>query len=95
VGAEREDAAGDLVVGPEVEHGAQPEGPQPVEVGAGQPVEPVAAVQPAQGDGPPVRRRVPAEVPQVEHRVEGDVAGRARRPAEVGQAHGDERTERT
>ena len=85
MGADGEAAEGQLAWCAQVEHGAQPEGADPVEVGSGQLVEAVAAVEPPEGDLPPVGRAVPAEVPEVEDRVERDVAGR---DANVDHRHG-------
>ena len=66
----------DFAGGPEVDDGAQPEPVEPLDVGAGQLAERVAAEQPAAGDFQPVNAAVAADVPHVHGAVEGHMAHR-------------------
>ena len=66
----------DLTRGPEVDDGAQPEPVEPLDVGAAQLAERVAAEQSAAGDFQPVNAAVAADVPHVHRAVEGHMARR-------------------
>jgi len=63
----------DLARGPEVDHGAQPEPVEPLNVRAGQLAERVATVEPATDHLRPAHDPVAADVPHVRRAVEGDV----------------------